>query len=130
MCLLPDHLHCIWTLPESDSNYSVRWKEIKRVFTRGYPAQIGSGEARNPSREKRGEAAIWQRRFWEHTIRDEVDLARHIDYVHFNPVKHGLVEDTADWPWSSFHRFARTGYYPDNWGKTIEQNVNELACGE
>jgi len=102
--LLPTHLHCIWTLPEGDANFSVRWKEIKRLFSKGYLAQIGPGEARNASRQRRGEAAIWQRRFWEHTLRDEADLNRHVDYIHFNPVKHGLVKRAADWPWSSFHR--------------------------
>jgi putative transposase len=80
VCLLPDHLHCIWSLPENDADYSVRWKEIKRLFTKEYLLKIGPGEIRSESRMKKGEAAIWQRRFWEHTIRDEDDLNRHIDY--------------------------------------------------
>jgi putative transposase len=80
VCLLPDHLHCIWSLPENDADYSVRWKEIKRLFTKEYLQKIGPGEIRSESRMKKGEAAIWQRRFWEHTIRDEDDLNRHIDY--------------------------------------------------
>jgi putative transposase len=102
ICLLPDHIHCIWALPEEDKNYSVRWKEIKRRFTKGYMDQIGSDEIRNISREKRREASIWQRRFWEHTIRDQEDMNRHINYIHYNPMKHGLVKRVMDWQWSSF----------------------------
>ncbi len=83
VCLLPEHMHCVWTLPENDQNFSVRWREIKRLFTKGYLDEIGPGESRNSSRQKRGEAAIWQRRFWEHIIRDQDDLNRHIDYNHF-----------------------------------------------
>lgn len=119
-CLLPEHIHCIWTLPEGDANYSIRWKEIKRLFTRDYLEQIGPGEAKNPSRLARGEAAIWQRRFWEHWIRNENDLRRHLDYLHFNPVKHGMVERVYDWPWSSFHRYVRMGYYEKEWGNGAE----------
>ena len=119
VCLLPDHIHCIWILPEGDANYSVRWKEIKRLFTKGYLEQVGSGETRNPSRLNRGEAAIWQRRFWEHTIRDEEDLNRHRDYIHYNPVKHGLVESPGDWPFSTFHRYVEKGLYPLNWGEGV-----------
>jgi putative transposase len=91
VCLLPDHIHCIWILPEDDADFSNRWKEIKRLFTKGYLQHVGTGEERNESRRSRGEAAIWQRRFWEHTIRDDQDLNRHRDYIHYNPVKHGLV---------------------------------------
>ena len=130
VCLLPDHLHCIWTLPEDDSNYSVRWKEIKRRFTRAYLSEIGPGRARSDSRRKRGEAAIWQRRFWEHMIRDEADLNQHVDYIHYNPVKHGLVKRVIDWPWSSFHRYVRSGYYECYWGEALEKDVNGLVYGE
>ncbi len=130
LCLLPEHLHCIWFLPEGDANYSVRWKEIKRLFTKGYLSQVGPGELRNLSRIKRGEGAIWQRRFWEHTIRDEVDLNRHRDYIHYNPVKHGLVRSVSDWPWSSFHRFVRNGYYERDWGQAVEEGFPELDFGE
>ena len=111
ICLLPDHFHCIWTLPEGDTNFSLRWREIKRLFTKGFLQEIGPGAVRNASRVNRNEAAIWQRRFWEHTIRDEADLAKHIDYIHFNPVKHNLVAEVEDWPWSSYHKFVRLGYY-------------------
>lgn len=129
ICLLPDHIHCIWTLPEEDEDYSRRWKEIKRLFTKGYLEEIGPGEYRNESRKKRGEAAIWQRRFWEHAIRDESDLSRHIDYIHFNPVKHGLVQAPRDWAWSSFHRYVKMGYYDPDWGDMPEE-ARELKYGE
>jgi putative transposase len=116
ICLLPDHIHTIWTLPPMDSNYSVRWKEIKRLFTLGFLEQIGPGGERNGSRVKRKEAAIWQRRFWEHTLQDEEDLNRHLDYLHFNPVKHGWVQQVKEWPWSSFHRYVKMDCYPQDWG--------------
>jgi putative transposase len=104
LCLLPEHLHCAWTLPAGDSNYSMRWKEIKRLFTNEYSALMGLSETKNKSREKRNESTIWQRRFWEHTVRDDEDLARILDYIHYNPVKHGLVNSVSEWKWSSFHR--------------------------
>ncbi len=116
ICLLPDHIHAIWTLPEEDQNYSLRWKEIKRQFTKRYLLEIGDGEQRNLARQERGEAAIWQRRFWEHTIWNDDDLAKHVDYIHFNPVKHGLVKQVKDWRWSSFHRYVREGFYDLDWG--------------
>lgn len=115
ICLLPDHLHCIWKLPENDANYSIRWKEIKRLFTKNHLQEIGPGEKRNLSRQNRGEAAIWQRRFWEHTLIDEIDLETHIDYIHYNPIKHGYVEKTSAWPWSSFARFVEKGIYDPEW---------------
>jgi putative transposase len=79
---------------------------------------------------KRGEAAIWQRRFWEHTIRDEADLNRHRDYIHFNPVKHGLVDRVCAWRWSSFHRYVRMGLYDMEWGQGVDEDVNRMQCGE
>ena len=130
ICLLPEHIHCIWTLPDGDSDYSLRWKEIKRIFTREYLKKVGPGEARNESRQKRGEAAIWQRRFWEHTIRDEDDLSRHLDYIHYNPVKHGYVQSVHEWRWSSFHRYIKMGYYDIDWGSAIKKDVIGLVCGE
>jgi len=129
ICLLPDHIHTIWTLPESDGDYSVRWKEIKRQFTQGYLVETGSIESRSESRQKRHEAAVWQRRFWEHTISDDDDLARHVDYIHFNPVKHGLTKRVQDWPWSSFHRYVREGYYDAEWGRASEY-WGEMKLGE
>jgi putative transposase len=130
VCLLPDHLHCIWTLPEGEVDYSLRWKEIKRLFTKGYLSEIGAGDRRNASRLKRGEAAIWQRRFWEHVIRDQEDLNRHLDYLHYNPVKHGLVERVCEWPWSSFHRYVRREWYPPDWGGDIDPGLKDRAYGE
>jgi putative transposase len=129
ICLLPDHIHCIWTLPEGDANYSMRWKEIKRLFTKGYLDRIGPGEKRNPSRQARDEAALWQRRFWEHTIRDTADFNLHMDYIHYNPVKHGLVQNVCEWPWSSFHRLVERGYYSQGWGSG-DDKLAQLSIGE
>ena len=109
--VLPDHLHCLWTLPEGDLNFSMRWQAIKTAFSK----QIPQGEFRSASRSGKAERGIWQRRFWEHTIRDDRDYAAHMDYTHFNPVKHGLVAEVADWPYSSFHHAVRMGLYPTNW---------------
>jgi putative transposase len=111
LCLLPNHLHCIWRLPPDDADFSTRWASIKAIFTREYLQCGGTDAVRNPSHLRRQDAAVWQRRFWEHQIRDEVDLSRHINYIHFNPIKHGLVTDPADWPWSTYHRYLREGYY-------------------
>jgi len=111
MVVLPDHLHAVWTLPDGDADFSTRWRQIKSAFSRKLP----SGESISASRSAKGERGIWQRRYWEHTIRDENDFARHIDYVHINPVKHGLVGRVRDWPYSSFHRMARLGVYPEDW---------------
>ena len=116
ICLLPDHLHCIWRLPEGDADFSNRWMSIKAIFSKRYLSMGGHEGQRNTSRKKRGEAAIWQRRFWEHLIRDDSDYARHFDYIHYNPVKHGYVKRPRDWHWSSFHRYLRHGYYDEEWG--------------
>ena len=110
--IMPDHLHCVWSLPAGDSDYSTRWGLIKAGFSRA----VERGERRSTSRTKRGERGIWQRRFWEHCIRDEEDYARHVDYIHWNPVKHGYVQRVADWPHSSFHRLVEKGAYPLDWG--------------
>ncbi len=130
ICLLPNHIHCIWTLPEGDTNYAIRWGEIKKHFTKAYHKHIGPGEQPNASRMKRGEAAIWQQRFWEHTIRDLDDYHRHLDYIHYNPVKHGLVKAVADWRWSSFHRYVKMGYYAKDWGSGIEKQKDDRPFGE
>ncbi|MEA5079221.1 MAG: transposase [Anaerolineaceae bacterium] len=115
VCLLPDHLHCIWKLPEGDADYSSRWREIKGIFSKEYVKSIGPGKERNGSRKNRNEAAIWQRRFWEHTIADEADLETHIDYIHYNPIKHGYVQKAIDWPFSSFAKFVHKGVYDLDW---------------
>ena len=130
ICLLPDHLHCIWKLPDGDDNYSIRWKEIKYLFTMGYLKEIGAGEVRNESRQKRQEAAIWQRRFWEHTILDEDDLETHLDYIHYNPIKHGYVERAIDWQWGSFHRYLRDGVYDSEWSGEDEGRLKRLSFDE
>jgi len=109
--VLPDHTHCVWTLPHGDNDYSARWKAIKIAFAKTLPKT----ENLSAVRERKGERGIWQRRFWEHTIRDERDYAAHVDYVHINPFKHGLVERAGDWPYSSFHRFVKDGIYPHDW---------------
>jgi putative transposase len=115
--VLPEHLHCVWTLPKGDTDFSSRWKAIKAAFSKKLP----NGEARSASRAGKGERGIWQRRFWEHTIRDDRDYVAHIDYVHFNPVKHGLVSVLQDWPYSSFHRDVALGAYPAAWaGGTMD----------
>jgi putative transposase len=114
--LLPDHLHTVWTMPEGDCDYATRWRLVKKSFTRQYLAAGGQDAPRSPSRREKSERAVWQRRYFEHTCRDEADLKRCVDYVHVNPLKHGLVERVADWPWSSFHRYVRLGEYTPDWG--------------
>jgi len=123
IAVLPDHLHAIWTLPEGDSDFSTRWSLIKAGFSRGLPA----AEPLSASRARKRERGVWQRRYWEHTIRDEDDFARHADYIHFNPVKHRHVRRVRDWPSSSFHRMVRLGIYPADWAGIIE---DDSAYGE
>ncbi len=113
--VLPDHLHAIMTLPPDDCDFSGRWRRLKSVFTRRVVA-AGVPIERN----QKGEHTLWQRRFWEHTIRDDKDFARHVDYIHFNPVKHGLVTRVCDWPHSSFHRYVREGLLPEDWGGVVD----------
>src|SRR5262245_49351778 len=115
--LLPDHLHTIWTLPDSDADYSTRWKQIKEAFTEAYLAGGGMEATRTASRMRHGERGVWQKRFWEHTIPDEDDLKRCVDYIHWNPVKHGLVQWPREYPWSTFHRFVTLGEYDRDWGR-------------
>jgi putative transposase len=114
--LMPDHLHTVWRMPEGDSDYSKRWGWLKKEFTKRWLAGGGTERPVSKSRGGNRRHGVWQRRFWEHVIRDELDLGRHLDYVHYNPVKHGLVERVIDWPWSSFHRFVHEGRYPPDWG--------------
>ncbi len=109
--ILPDHLHAIWTLPVYDKDFSTRWMLIKSGFSRRLP----TGESRNKSRAGKGERGIWQRRFWEHLLRDENDYEKHVDYIHYNPVKHGYVVRPVDWPHSSIHRFIIEGIVSPDW---------------
>ena len=110
--ILPDHLHCILTLPPEDSDYPMRWNLIKAGFSRCLPRV----EQRNLSRVNKGERGVWQRRYWEHMIRDEHDYARHVDYIHYNPVKHSHVSRAAEWPYSSLHRYIAAGILTEDWG--------------
>ena len=110
-CVLPDHLHAIWRLPGNDAAFGLRWGMIKRGFSAGLPA----ARFRSTSKVAKREKGIWQRRFWEHQIRDETDFERHVDYVHYNPVKHGLVKRVADWPHSSFHAYVTKGVLSPDW---------------
>jgi putative transposase len=110
--ILPDHLHAIWSLPEGDADFATRWRHVKAMHSRALPTR----ERISESRLRKGERGIWQRRYWEHTLRDERDFSRHLDYIHFNPVKHGLVTRVEDWPYSSFHRMVRLGVYAKDWG--------------
>ncbi len=116
MVLLPNHLHCVWTLPEGDSDYGIRWSLIKRYVTKRCRGRVNAMAMVSESRWKRREGNLWQRRFWEHHIRDEADYQRICDYIHINPVKHGLCQHPQDWPYSSIHRFIQQGIYPNNWG--------------
>ncbi|MEM9005128.1 MAG: transposase [Cyanobacteria bacterium P01_F01_bin.86] len=111
--VLPDHVHALWTLPEEDANFSTRWRLIKEYVSRR--CDLVYNQALSSSRVKKGERAVWQRRFWEHCIRDERDFVNHCDYIHYNPVKHGLVRSPRDWPYSSFERYVRAGMYDEAW---------------
>ncbi len=106
--ILPDHLHCLWKLPENDHDFSTRWRLIKRFF---------SMEIKTSSNQRK-EKEVWQRRFWEHIIRDEHDWQKHIDYIHYNPVKHGLVKSPGEWEHSSFNYWVEKGLYEPEWGST------------
>jgi len=117
--VLPDHLHCVWTLPDDDCNFSLRWRLIKSGFSRA----LAKSEWRSRVRQRAGERGIWQRHFWEHVIRDDLDFQRHVDYVHVNPLKHGYVRRVADWPYSTFHRYVENGVYGSDWGGDVDVSV-------
>ena len=123
--IMPDHLHCIWTLPSDDTDFSVRWKLLKSHFSRAIPKD----EKISTSRESRRERGLWQRRFWAHLIVNQDDMNTHIDYIHWNPVRHGKVRQVADWPYSSFHRYVEQGIYPANWGHSGDfgLDINEMC---
>jgi putative transposase len=116
MVVLPEHLHALWRLPVDDGDYSMRWMLLKQSFTRRLRELGVIPQEAAESRGRRGERSVWQRRFWEHQIHDDDDFARHVDYIHYNPVKHGWVLRARDWPYSSLHRFAREGKLPADWG--------------
>jgi len=117
--VLPDHIHTLWRLPDGDSDFSTRWMVIKRKFSAGLPSRVVSD-----SKTKKREKGIWQRRFWEHCIRDENDWRRHVDYIHFNPVKHGYVSAPQDWLYGSFNQAVRKGWYEPN--VLLEDNFQDI----
>ena len=121
--VLPDHLHCIVELPQGDADFALRWQVIKRRFSMKIPRM----EYRSDVRQRRRERGIWQRRYWEHVLRDEADYARHMDYLHYNPVKHGCVDRVMAWPYSTFHRLVRLGVYPADWAAP---SMSELQAND
>ena len=124
MVVLPEHLHALLTLPENDKDFATRWMLIKAGFSR----QLPKLEQINDSRKSKGERGIWQRRYWEHLIRDEKDFERHVDYIHYNPVKHSHVKRAVDWPYSTIHEYIMQGLLDRNWG--YDNNDNGMAFGE
>jgi putative transposase len=123
ICVLPDHVHAVWSLPSGDSNFPVRWSQIKSAFSRVLPATDVRSESKAAKRDK----GIWQRRYWEHVIRNETDLEHHVEYIHYNPVKHGLVSRVRDWPYSSFHRYVARGDLPIDWGGDLRELMGEFG---
>ena len=121
--VLPDHLHIMMTLPPDDANYPQRLGFIKSSFSR----QVESLEPISASRHSKRERGIWQRRFWEHAIRDELDYSRHLDYIHYNPVKHGYVKSPAEWQYSSIHRYINSGILPRDWAYHDESTVQPFG---
>jgi len=121
--VLPDHLHCVISLPLEDSDFALRWRLIKVKFSKS----LAATEWRSAVRRRRGERGIWQRRYWEHLIRDDRDFAAHMDYVHINPVKHGLVERVSDWSYSTFHRLVRQAFYPSGWAGSVAADGLDYA---
>ena len=123
--VLPEHLHMIWELPSGDSNYSLRWKKIKALFSKSiHKAGV------ELSKTKHNEYRLWQRRFWEHAIKDTLDLDNHVNYIHYNPIKHGLVEELHDWPHSSFHHYVKSGRICENWASSRLRDVDGTCFGE
>jgi len=120
--VLPDHLHAVLTLPPNDADFSGRWRRIKGHFS---SALLDAGV--DIIRARNGSLALWQRRFWEHTIRDEIDFERHVDYIHLNPIKHGLVARVCDWPHSSFHRCVREGVLPEDWAGNVSDTTESYG---
>lgn len=121
--VLPDHLHMIMRLPEEDANYSLRWNCIKGIFSKQLPANEPISNTRKNKRER----GIWQKRFWEHLIRDEKDFEQHANYIHYNPVKHGYVANPSDWQYSSIHRFIQKGILKKNWGCNDEFSLLDFG---
>jgi len=114
LVVMPDHLHCIWRLPQGDTNFSVRWEWVKKRTARALHCGTRA-------------ASVWQPRFWEHLIRDEADLARHVDYIHFNPVKHGLARRPGEWRYSTFRQYVACGHYPSDWGVAADSPIASMS---
>jgi putative transposase len=123
MVVLPEHLHAIWRLPQEDARYPMRWGLIKAGFSR----RIEKTERIRASRQAKRERGIWQRRYWEHQIRDDTDFEKHVDYIHYNPVKHGYASHPIDWPFSTLHRYVQRGILPANWTNVI---IEDTALGK
>ncbi len=121
--ILPDHLHALWRLPVGDNDYSTRWSRIKRYFSTGC---IGVRKEQSASQLNKREKPIWQRRFWEHLIRDETDWRRHMDYIHYNPIKHALAQSPSEWPHSSFKQCVEKGWYQPEWGAYEPENIKDI----
>ncbi|TWT61066.1 REP-associated tyrosine transposase [Rubinisphaera italica] len=125
--VLPDHIHTIWTLPRGDTNFSKRWGLIKSSFTKQWLEHGGMQRSISEARNNEHRKGVWQPRFWEHTIVDEDDFESHFDYLHYNPVKHGLVKHVSEWPSSSFHRWVKAGVYSPDWGRLEGQTMEIIA---
>jgi putative transposase len=117
MVVMPEHLHCIWTLPPGDADFSTRWRLIKTWFTKH--CEPDWCHVPGPACVAKRAQAVWQQRYWEHQLRDDADFAHHVDYIHYNPVKHGLAKSPMDWPYSSFCRYVEAGVYPANWDQSV-----------
>jgi putative transposase len=120
--LLPDHIHCIWRLPDEDDDFPTRWRQIKSAFTTAYLKAGGGDQDVTPDARRQGRRGVWQPRYWEHRIRDEADYDRHRDYIHLNPVKHGRAQEPGEWRWSSFHAHVRAGMLDPGWpgGRAVD----------
>ncbi len=125
MVILPDHIHILWTMPMNDDDYANRIRLFKSHFTRQLPATIKQTD--NKNRQAHKQTGIWQLRYWEHTIRDERDFTNHINYIHYNPVKHGYVKDVVDWKYSTFHRYVKSGLYEQDWGSNIGEITGDFG---
>jgi putative transposase len=121
--VLPDHLHAVWTLPDGDPDFPLRWRLIKTAFSRSIPPY----EVISESRGRKGERGIWQRRYWEHAVRDQQDLDRHLDYIHYNPVKHGHARRVKDWQYSSFHRTVKLGILAEDWAGDLSEDAAQFG---
>ena len=131
--LLPDHMHIIWRLPSGDDDYSRRWAWLKRRFTKQWLAEGAPERRTTTAQRQQRRKGVWQPRYWEHTISDEDDYEQHVNYVHYNPVKHGYVACPHEWPYSSFHRYVRQGHFVREWccgGSEVRERWIDLATGE